>query len=122
MRSGNSDEIASGPSGSSYVASVRELVRTLLPHGYPSVARTAAALGASVRTLQRRLLASGISYGRIVEEVRLDKARQLLEETTMPLHDIATALGYSQPASLSRLVARNTGKPPSALRKELQRL
>jgi AraC-like DNA-binding protein len=113
---GNSGKNAANES--SYVATVRELVRVLLPRGYPSVARTAGALKVSVRTFQRRLHTAGISYSDLVEGVRLETARRLLEESNMPLQDIATALGYSEPSSLSRLIARKTGKTPRAHRRE----
>ena len=117
VRNASSKQIAGRePNGGPDVATVQELIRVLLPHGYPSIARTAAALNITVRTFQRRLRAAGISYSELVEQVRLDTARRLLEESTMPLHDIATALGYSEPSSLSRLVARKTGRTPRAHR------
>jgi len=111
-------ETVSHPGGDSCVSEVRELVRSLLTEGYPTVARTAAALGMSARTLQRRLHAAGVSYRDLVADARLDVARTLLEETALPLQDIAKVLGFSRPASLSRLVARRTGKPPRKIRRE----
>jgi transcriptional regulator GlxA family with amidase domain len=49
-------------------------------------------------------------------ESRLDRARSLLTETTMTIHQIARALGYSDPFLFSRQFRSRYGLPPSHYR------
>jgi AraC family transcriptional regulator len=50
---------------------------------------------------------------------RLDRARALLRETTLPLADIAAACGYAGASHLSRHVKAATGATPGQLRRTL---
>lgn len=50
-------------------------------------------------------------------QVRLERARQLLQETDMSLGQIADALGYDDVAFFSRQYKQYIGQPPSALRR-----
>jgi AraC family transcriptional regulator len=50
---------------------------------------------------------------------RLDRARALLRETTLPLADIAAACGYAGASHLSRQVKAATGATPGQLRRAL---
>ena len=103
------------------IEAVEECIRALLPKGYPSVACTADALDTSVRTLQRRLRAAGVTYRELIDRVRFDIARRLIEESNLKLQDIATSLGFSEPASLSRLIMRRAGMAPRVLRRHHRR-
>lgn len=71
----------------------------------PSLARIAARLAMSPRTLQRRLAREGRSYGRILEEVRLAvAATHRNRRPPTPLSKLAYELGFSDPTAASRFL------------------
>jgi AraC-like DNA-binding protein len=71
----------------------------------------------SVRVLQRRLSEFGLTYSQLVDEVRLELARRLFENSRLNLSDIAQELGYSDAAHFTRAFVRWTGVTPSAFRR-----
>ena len=99
------------------LASLRHLVISLLPDGYPRLERTAEVLGLSARTLQRRLRELGLTYTRLVEQARLELGRSWLESTERPVTEIALDLGYQEPSNFSRAFRRWAGVAPSAWRR-----
>jgi AraC-like DNA-binding protein len=78
----------------------------------PSAANVAAALKIDPRRLRERLAAEGHSVKELVEDLRCGLARQLLEETRLPISDVATTLHYSRPGAFSRAFKAWTGKSP----------
>ena len=94
------------------LAEVRRAVTALLPVGYPTVARTARALGLSARTLQRRLAEAGVGYRQLVQRCRLDGARKLIADSRRGIGQIAAELGYADPSSFSRFFLTKTGTSP----------
>jgi AraC-like DNA-binding protein len=82
--------------------------------------RVASALGVSVRTLQRRLLSEGTDFQKLVDEVRLSAAMELLRNGDLGLAGVAERVGYGDPKSLRRAFYRWAGKSPSTIRKELR--
>lgn len=73
----------------------------------------------TVRTLQRRLAAAGLTYSRLVDEVRFERARLLLVEPGVGISNIAAALGYADPAHFTRAFTRWAGVAPQAYRRRL---
>jgi transcriptional regulator GlxA family with amidase domain len=49
--------------------------------------------------------------------LRLDRARQLLRETSMPALEVALATGFGSASQFSRAFARSFGEPPSRYRR-----
>lgn len=80
-------------------------VEALLPDGKASVARAAALLGLSTRTLQRRLAAEGEDYAGILNGARRRVALRHLANSGLPLIDVAALSGYSRQSSFSRWFA-----------------
>jgi len=79
--------------------------------------RIAEALGHSPRTLARRITAaSGFLPNRFVQKIRLSAALRLIEQTRLPLSDIAARVGLADAAVLHRLVVRHTGQAPGRFR------
>ena len=76
----------------------------------------ATALAVSRRTLTRRLAEEGASFRRILDEVRTDFARALLQDRSLSIGDIAFFLQYSEPAAFHRSFRRWTGRTPQAFR------
>jgi transcriptional regulator GlxA family with amidase domain len=84
------------------------------PQSRAELARNA---GVSVRQLERlfrRHLGHGIH--RQYSSMRLERARQLLRETTLLVLDVAVATGFSSSSQFSRAYKRNFGEPPSQTR------
>ena len=99
-----------------FLEGVREAVLTQLGNGNPSLRRAAEATGASVRTLQRRFDAVGVTFRDLVAEQRLEVASRLLRETGLSVAVIATAVGYSDATAFSRAFRRRIGQAPSDFR------
>jgi AraC-like DNA-binding protein len=95
---------------------VRRVLRTRIAQGDASLAGVADALGLHPRTLHRRLAESGATFKSLVNEIRHEAARQLLEQTTMPLGRIATLLGYADASSFTRSFRSRAGMPPASWR------
>jgi len=98
------------------VQSVEKAVASLLSRGYPTVEQTARALDCSPRTLQRRLHDAGITYGDLLDQVRAQVACRLLEDPSLHLYEIASAVGFADASSFSRFFRRTRGVAPRELR------
>ena len=75
---------------------------TLKPDGYPSLTVIADHLNISARTLKRKLAEDGTGFKVLLENVRRRDALRLLENPTLPIHQIATLMGYTNPANFTR--------------------
>jgi AraC-like DNA-binding protein len=82
----------------------------------PKLARAAATLFVSERTLKRRLQEENASFQNLVDQVRLERARELLTGTSLSLNQIAEVLGYADAANFTRAFKRWTGVSPSHYR------
>ena len=84
----------------------------------PRIGLVAERIGTSVRTLQRHLRATGLTYADVVERARRAEAQRMLKERQSPIGDIARALGYSDPAHFTRAFLRWTGITPRDFRRQ----
>lgn len=75
-------------------------------------------LHVSPRTLHRQLKEEGASLQQLKDEVRLEKARELLYRTDKPVKQVAAAVGFRNEKSFSRAFRAWTGLSPAALREE----
>ena len=82
-----------------------------------SVDDLAAAAGLTPRTFARRVeRATGLSPVRFLQRLRVERAMELLETSRLSLDEIACQVGYAEPSTLRRLILRNGGERPRALR------
>jgi AraC-like DNA-binding protein len=72
----------------------------------------------SSKTLERRLSERKASYREIVDGIRCDLAKHYLADTELRLHQIAYALGYSEPGPLVRAFRRWTDSTPMQYRQK----
>ena len=71
----------------------------------------------SPRTLQRRFLAATqLTISSYVQHLRLEKARELLETTALPVEQIIWQIGYDDRASFNKLFKTQIGLSPKAYR------
>ncbi|MEU1200780.1 helix-turn-helix domain-containing protein [Streptomyces sp. NPDC005813] len=79
--------------------------------------------GVSVRTLTRRFHAeSGVSPLQWLLHQRVERAKELLETTSLPMDQVARACGLGTADSLRGHLVRRTGLTPSAYRAQFSRL
>jgi AraC-like DNA-binding protein len=79
--------------------------------------RLSRVLGLSERTLRRRLESEGAALRTIVDDARRDAARRLLEDTDLPVTDIALRVGYADSSAFTHAAQRWFGRSPSQLRR-----
>jgi AraC-like DNA-binding protein len=106
---------------SSFTAEIRSFIRAGLRKdnaGAPVVARRA---GTSVRVLARRLKEQGTNYRALVDEVRAERARELLRETQRPLIEVAEAVGFTDKGSFLRAFRRWQGTTPGQFRENCRK-
>jgi AraC-like DNA-binding protein len=100
----------------SMVFEVRKAIYLLLPMGRATVEQIAQSHGINVRTLQRRLLDSGLTFSDLINEVRRDLVQRYMQNPSYSMARIAGLLGYSVPSSFSRWFAAEFGATPAAWR------
>lgn len=105
-------------------ADITTRVRALLVPGrhggYPQLEEVAARLSMSSRTLKRRLQQAGTSFLLMLEEARRREAHALLAHSELAVQQVATRLGYLNPANFSRAFSAWTGESPSAYRQRVR--
>lgn len=82
-----------------FACRVRRVIETSHPFP-PKLARVATTLFVSERTLKRRLQAEEASFQHLVDQVRLERAGELLQQTAMNLSQIADAWATPTPPTL----------------------
>ncbi|MEM9713043.1 MAG: AraC family transcriptional regulator ligand-binding domain-containing protein, partial [Actinomycetota bacterium] len=88
----------------------------LLPSGRSQVGHVASALGASARTIQRRLGEEGTTYREVLDHTRAQLATHYLTRTQITTAEVAFLIGYDDPNSLYPAFRTWTGMTPRALR------
>ena len=78
----------------------------------------AAALNLSPRSLHRQLQEEGASLQQLKDEVRFQRAKDLLLRTSQPVKQVAAASGFRNEKSFTRAFNSWAGLPPSALRRQ----
>jgi AraC-like DNA-binding protein len=96
---------------------IHRLLQETEPH-YLKLDQLAAHLHISARTLKRRLQAQGTHYQRILDQIRMQRARQLLLQSSLSVDAIASALGYSDASNFSRAFRRCEGVTPACYRRD----
>jgi AraC-like DNA-binding protein len=105
-----------GDPRSEFSDDIRRLLRTRLTSHHCSADDVADLMAMHRRTLSRRLKDGGMGYRALANEVRFEIARQLLQDTQVPLGQIAAALGYSEASAFTRAFRRWSGRTPKAWR------
>ncbi len=95
-------------------AQIREILKDKVRP--PSFAHMAACLSLSERSLSRKLKAESTSYQRLAEQHCKNYACNKLVRSHMPIHQIASELGYADPANFTRAFRKWTGMTPQAMR------
>jgi transcriptional regulator GlxA family with amidase domain len=82
-----------------------------------SVTALSSALAVSPKTLSRRIAAAtGLPPIKFIQRRRLMHASHLIETTSMSIEAVASSVGYQDGTALRKLIKREFGATPSALR------
>lgn len=97
---------------------VKQTLKRSLAGRRPSLQDVAQELHLSVRTLQRRLTDTGVSFKKVVEDIRRELARQYLRQSTVELSETAFLLGYEDTNSFFRAFHEWEGTSPGEWRSQ----
>jgi AraC-like DNA-binding protein len=100
-----------------YMDTLRAVLKSYLPDGYPSARFAAELMGVSERTLARRLSACGLRYGALIDEVRFAEAKKLLLKPGARIEDVAMSIGFNDQTNFTRMFRRVGGLSPREFRK-----
>jgi AraC-like DNA-binding protein len=98
---------------------VERVLPPLLPHGKATTSEVARQLGVSRRTLSRSLFAEGVTFARILEELRAALAQRYLRDRELPISEIAWLLGYREISSFTHAFRRWNGMSPREFRSSI---
>ena len=93
---------AGARSSMGFIDLVRAALHQMVLSGTASAQNVALLFGIHERTLRKRLTAERASLQQLVGQTRFELAKQLLENTDLPLSEIASALRYADAAVFSR--------------------
>jgi len=100
-----------------YIDTLRAVLKSYLPEGYPSARFAAELMGVSERTLARRLSACGLTYGALIDEVRFTEAKKLLLKPGVRIEDVAISVGFDEQGNFTRMFRRVSGLNPREFHK-----
>jgi AraC-like DNA-binding protein len=101
----------------SLLLTARKEILATLSTGQCSLKTIAQALSLGDRSLQRRLAENNTSFEKLVDEVRQELVKSLIEGSELSFSEIAAQAGYSSAATLSRAARVWFGHPPAQLRR-----
>jgi AraC-like DNA-binding protein len=104
------------PTSASLSARVRRMLVEDLGQTTLTADSVAKALAMSRRTLTRRLGEEGTSFRALLDDVRAELSRALLQDRSLSIADVAFFLQYSEPAAFHRSFRRWTGQTPQNYR------
>lgn len=103
-------------SGDALMSRLSQRIESRLPHP-PTVSALAKEFCVSERTLSRHVkTASGITPLALIQRIRLNRARALLEGTKLSVDEIAARVGYGDATALRRLMRKAMGTTPRQFR------
>jgi AraC-like DNA-binding protein len=100
-----------------FVSHVRRVIVSGLPDADISIGRAAKQLGVSVRTLQRRLRESSLSFDGLCDQMRSELARRYLDDPALSIQETAHLLGFGEIRGFYRAFKRWQGTTPAEYRR-----
>jgi AraC-like DNA-binding protein len=108
-------------SSKSMRGSVERLLALSLKSGDASMKAIAGKLGVSRQTLFRKLKLEGVTFEKVLDELRYKLALHYLSAKKMSVNQTAYMVGFSDPAAFSRAFKRWTGSTPRASLARIQK-
>jgi AraC-like DNA-binding protein len=97
---------------SRFLGQLRQTIADHFEERLPTIESTAAILRMSPRSLQRRLGDEGTTYFAMLDSVREELARAMLQDPRQQVSDVADALHYSDTSAFVRAFRRWAGMTP----------
>jgi AraC-like DNA-binding protein len=97
---------------------VEGLLMTSLGNGGATMGTVAGRLGLSRQSLFRKLKAEGVTFEKVLDDLRHTLALRYLNGDGLSVKETAFQLGFSEPASFSRAFKRWTGTSPATARRK----
>ena len=85
----------------------------------PPLAAIAGAMHLSERTLRRQLAADGISFSRLHDRIRTERALELLHDHSLTISLVGSQIGFADAREFRRAFKRWTGHTPSQAREQM---
>jgi AraC-like DNA-binding protein len=85
--------------------------------GFRNLDEVALKLGASSRTLKRKLKAEGTAFSEVLDGLQSEQACALLKQEHLSIDEVAERVGYSDVSNFTRAFKRWTDLTPAAYRK-----
>lgn len=99
-----------------FASFLKQVLLAYLGDGHLPVQLAAEIAGTSVRTMQRQLAESGVTYSELVQQARFEAASRLLLDPGNKVIDVAQEVGYDDPAHFARAFRRIAGVSPREYR------
>ena len=100
-----------------FASRVEAALRTSLARGEETTAKDVGRrMGASTRTLQRRLAEEQTSFRQVRDAALRERALERLQQSSLAISELAAELGFGNVAAFSKAFKRWTGETPSARR------
>ena len=103
--------------GDTVRARVESLIMPTLHTGDANMQTIAAMMGVGAKTLFRQLKAEGVTFEKVLDDLRRRLALDYLAGKKVSVNETAYLVGFSDAATFSRAFKRWTGTAPSAIRK-----
>ncbi|MBA57331.1 MAG: hypothetical protein CMK89_23025 [Pseudomonadales bacterium] len=98
---------------------LQQAILKAIQGGEPTLDQVARTLAMSRRTLHRRLHERGLVFKDLLQEIRLQLAKQYLAERRLTLVEIGLLLGYSEQSAFTRAFRQWSGTTPLQYQKQL---
>jgi AraC-like DNA-binding protein len=102
--------------GDDLPGNVRRLIRAAILTGHANANQVATLFSMHPRSFRRRLARFDTSFEKLLDEIRYETARQMLNDTRMTITEIAVVLNYSDASAFSRAFRRWSGVTPGRWR------
>jgi len=99
------------------ITHIKKIIIDNMPSGNVTVDQVAGELGINSRKLQRILQKKGTTFLSLLNETRMDIAKDYIRDKNIDLTEIAFLLGFAELSTFSRSFKRWTGKSPIQYRK-----
>ncbi|MBO6849497.1 MAG: AraC family transcriptional regulator [Marinobacter sp.] len=110
------EELRSIDAATSVTSRVRRLLEAVRGGGLPGLEAIANQLSMSPRTLRRQLSSEGARYQVLLDQVRHERALELLRRGRLSIDEVADSLGYSDPSNFGRAFRKWEGVSPTVWR------
>ena len=105
------------PNPDTFLKNIQDLIVDQLKTGEPTAENIADTLNIPLRTFYRKLTSYNLQYSELVRKIRLELAKNYLENSKMSLTEISFLLGYAEQSAFSRAFKQWENISPSEYRK-----